>query len=409
MVLFFFSITDAHLWGSIRKKAKTLIPYWQVFLFKFQLFIVYFYGAIAKVESDWFQGFPMRYWLHMVSEKFSNPTLVHLLKQENTAYFICYTGFIFDLLVGFMLFSKRFQRLALLFIFSFHFSNHFLWDIGTFPFVMFFASSIFFAPDWPQKAWEYFEQKPKSVFYAFISGVVLMSGGLYFYNLPVTLVGLLPFVYFLLHCFHFSFFKWLLVPYLSKEENEDKTTSYLPLQKAALTFMILWMSTQILLPFRHWILKGHPSWCGEGHLFAWRMMLVANTDAVKYHLVDNASGEEYPIQLEAYMNFRQFSKLGRTPKTYLHLAHFIRDEAIKGGMKDPIVKMEIWKSVNERTPRLFNDTTLNYAKVPYQSFVAGDWYNDWSPSMDSLEFREEKFIHWTKVIEENNRQEELLQ
>ena len=37
----------------------TTVPRWNVLLLRFQLFIVYFYGAIAKLNPDWLAGEPM--------------------------------------------------------------------------------------------------------------------------------------------------------------------------------------------------------------------------------------------------------------------------------------------------------------------------------------------------------------
>lgn len=402
LMSFLFFITNANLWGSLEKQTAKTVPYWQLLVFKVQLFIVYFYGAIAKISSDWFQGYPMRYWLHLVSYKFEN-WFADVLKEEWFAYFISYSGFFFDLFIGFMLFSVKFQRIAIVFVFMFHLMNHFMWDIGTFPFAMFSASCIFFAPNWPQKAFDYFKSKDKYISLSFFIGLIILAVGTYSYSPKIVLVGGVFWSYFLIRELRLPFFKWILSMHSDKPDYQNINYSF-KYKKLVLSFLGIWFFWQLFFPFRHWVLVGDPSWNGHGHLFAWRMMLISTTDAVKVKLVDPETKAAYQVQLEAYMNFRQFSKLGRTPKTYLHFAHFIRDEAIKGGMKNPIVKMEIWKSVNERTPRLLNDTTLNYAEVPYQSFVMGTWCNDWNPSMDPVEFREDKFIHWEKVINSSTKQ-----
>lgn len=43
--------------------ASRTIPIWTLWLFRFQLGIVYFYGGIAKLNADWLSGQPMRLWL----------------------------------------------------------------------------------------------------------------------------------------------------------------------------------------------------------------------------------------------------------------------------------------------------------------------------------------------------------
>ena len=67
------SMTNADNWLSIknwlqRRKDPQFkaaeIPNWQLFILQFQLFIVYFYGGLAKLNTDWLNAYPPRIWLH---------------------------------------------------------------------------------------------------------------------------------------------------------------------------------------------------------------------------------------------------------------------------------------------------------------------------------------------------------
>ena len=49
-------------WLSRRIKSST-VPFWALFLLQFQIGVVYFFGAVAKMNQDWIHGEPMRYWL----------------------------------------------------------------------------------------------------------------------------------------------------------------------------------------------------------------------------------------------------------------------------------------------------------------------------------------------------------
>ena len=138
---FFLIFIDADRWANINDKKENLVPYWQVLLLRAQLFIVYFYGGIAKMSEDWFSGYPMIYWLKLSAQKFDG-SIHDFLMSQAAVYFVCYTGFLFDLLIGFVLLS-RFRRMAILPVLIFHVSNHFLWNIGTFPFVMIASTFLF--------------------------------------------------------------------------------------------------------------------------------------------------------------------------------------------------------------------------------------------------------------------------
>ena len=69
-----------------------------------QIFIVYFYGGIAKINPDWLRGEPMRHWLQNSSDF---PVVGPFLTTELAAYLFSYGGLLFDLLIGFILLSSK--------------------------------------------------------------------------------------------------------------------------------------------------------------------------------------------------------------------------------------------------------------------------------------------------------------
>lgn len=369
ILLFFFAISHADRWAALRATPPkdTTIPYWQLFLFQSQLFIVYFYGGLAKMQSDWLSGYPMRYWLFDESENAIEP-IAYFFQTEFAAYFMSWSGLLFDLLIGFMLFSSKWRRIAWLPLLFFHVSNHFLWTIGIFPWLMLCLTSIYFAPNWARSAWGELIKSPKVFFYTILKT-------LYYKNL----------------------WKWLFPkgnPSTPSTFSEGKTN------RVVLVGIIVLMGFQAIFPLRHLFYKGDPSWTGEGHLFAWRMMLMEDVGAFKMTVRIPKSGEEFPVSFESYMNFLQFSRISRTPKSILRFAHFIRDEVEqKGGVENPVIKLEIWKSVNERAPQLLNDTTLNYAEVQYAAIGRAIWLTDWSPRQEKPSFSLERFRHWKGFTE----------
>jgi hypothetical protein len=44
-----------------RQKKGSFVPGWTVWLLRFQLAVVFFYGGIAKLNMDWLRGQPMVY------------------------------------------------------------------------------------------------------------------------------------------------------------------------------------------------------------------------------------------------------------------------------------------------------------------------------------------------------------
>ena len=111
-------------------------------MFKLLVFIVYFYGGLAKLNWDWLNGYPLKYWL--TGREDLGPFIQSILEKDFTIYFFSYYGLFFDLVVGFFLFHKKFKYLALVLMIPFHIFNHFLWPIGVFPWLSIFMSILFF-------------------------------------------------------------------------------------------------------------------------------------------------------------------------------------------------------------------------------------------------------------------------
>jgi len=91
--------------------------------------------------------------------------------------------------------------------------------------------------------------------------------------------------------------------------------------------------------------------------------------------------------------------MSRTPKSFLLFAHFLRDEITRETNRKPIIRMEILKSVNERTPILLNDVTLNYAEVEYSAIKRAEWILDWSFQQEAVKFDRNSIGRWTKAVE----------
>ena len=68
------------------------------------LFIVYFCAGIAKINSDWLlEAQPLKTWL---PGKYDLPLVGEYLSQNWTYYFMSWGGMIYDIIIGFLLFSK---------------------------------------------------------------------------------------------------------------------------------------------------------------------------------------------------------------------------------------------------------------------------------------------------------------
>jgi vitamin K-dependent gamma-carboxylase len=125
---------DARLWPGIRSDH---VPRWSLLLLQFQVGVAYVYGGLAKLNTDWFQGEPVRIWLGGFGEV--------------AVYFIAYAGLLFDLTVVPLLCWRKTRPWAFAAAVVFHLANSQLFNIGVFPWFMLGATTLFLAPDWPRR------------------------------------------------------------------------------------------------------------------------------------------------------------------------------------------------------------------------------------------------------------------
>ena len=152
-------------WLARGQNLPRTVPYWTLFLLRGQLVIAYFYAGVAKLNADWLlDAVPVRWYLqraHVTApyEPFLTSGQIELVKgilhSAQFAYFISYTGVIFDLAVGLLLLVRRTRIFGIILMVLFHATNHFLIfdDIDWFPLIGATTALIFLDADWPERLW----------------------------------------------------------------------------------------------------------------------------------------------------------------------------------------------------------------------------------------------------------------
>ncbi len=145
-----FVVTDSGRWASLDSRLwprPAIIPAWQLDLFRFQLIVVYFYGALAKLNPDWLRGIPVKYWL---AERAASRG-VEFLAWPMTTTVVTYAGILIDLLAPFLVLWRPTRWAGLALLIGFHLSNNYLFSIGIFPWLMLGALVLLLEPDAPRR------------------------------------------------------------------------------------------------------------------------------------------------------------------------------------------------------------------------------------------------------------------
>jgi hypothetical protein len=280
--------------------ASPYLPAWSLWLLRFQLGIVYFYGGVAKLDADWLRGQPMRLWLEKLSPY---PVIGAYFTEEWGVQIFVWGGLLLDLLAVPLLLWRRTRLLTFGVIILFHVMNSTLFHIGVFPWLMIAATTIFFPPDWPRRL----VRMPKPVI-----------GG---FTPPAR--------------------RW------------DWR------RKLGAAVLGAYVVLQLLIPLRHHLYRGPASWTERGHFFSWRMMLRDKHGAVRFHARNPQTGREGLVDLRPYLTPVQIPKMTRDPEHILQLAHFLAEDFRRQGLGDTEIRVTALVSLNGRKPQLLIDPEVD--------------------------------------------------
>jgi hypothetical protein len=241
------------------------IPFWPILLLRGQLIVTYFYAGVAKLNQDWIlDAAPVRWFLREPGvlgpyKRFFSDAHFQAIKgfieSDGLAYFLSYTGLIFDLAVGFLFIFRRTRILALVLMLMFHATNHLLIfdDIEWFPLVGAWTALIFLYPDWPLRFWAWI----KKPFIQAPDWKWFWSG---FFLAPVVGGSL----------------GWSFKP-------TSPSSSAIPARANSLVTKLVcaWLVVQVLLPLRRFMVPADTRITYEGMSFSWRLKTEARRSV--YH------------------------------------------------------------------------------------------------------------------------------
>lgn len=305
------------------------VPAWTLWTLRAQLEIILVYAGIVKINYDWLHLEPLASWLGKYPEF---PLLGDLFLQEWSVAVAAY-GVIALHLIGAPLLLWRKTRLPVFCIYaSFHILNHFVFNIGIFPWFTLFASLLFFAPNWPEQLW------------------LRLTGA------ATAGVRETP------------------TPVLAPQKNATR--------QAVLLFLVVWIGIQLLFPLRHWLYPGNVSWTEQGHRFSWQMKLRQKTAKAQFFVKDPHTQQQYTIDPQVILSRRQYRKMATRPDMILQFAHYLRDTwAVQQGIADAQVYAEVYARLNGRKPALLIDPNRDLASVE-RNLLAADWILPLNPSAE---------------------------
>ncbi|MFT4033401.1 MAG: HTTM domain-containing protein, partial [Siphonobacter sp.] len=202
------------------------MPNWIRLLFMFQVSVMYFFAAVAKLYPGWMSGdFLSLRFIHTANwleYQIGLKGLAEFFREKWFAATIARLGFLFDLLIVPLLLLRHTRKVALFALLIFHLFNSLSLNIGVFPYVALALTVFFFPPETIRN--QFFATHPKYT-------------------------------------------------------NANQSTQYKTLITTILVVYSVW---QLYLPLRHWLIPGEVLWTEEGHRMSWRMMLRSRQGTIDY-------------------------------------------------------------------------------------------------------------------------------
>ena len=355
---------DARFDSSIRSETA---PAWALWLLRFQVGVPYFFGGLAKLNSDWLHGSPMRYWL---ASRDDFPIIGQTFHHPFTAYFFSYSGLLIDLLAVPLLLWRRTRLAMFVVLVAFHFTNTRLFNIGIFPWTMTAATTIFLPPDWPRRLVGDLKKLSGRSIAAFLGaalGAVMAAAFRGEWTFVPSSVGALAGMV----------IAWSLVPAM----HDARDVGGPALQEAtrsrgarvATAAVLLWMTIQVAIPLRHYLIPGVVHWTEEGHRFSWHMKLRGKDGQLTYFVKNPESGALRTIDPGTRLEDWQLRKMSTRPYMIRQYAQHLAREAVEGGWPGAEVYVRSRVRLNGRRPQVMIDPEANLAEVDMLYMSHNEW------------------------------------
>ena len=311
------------VWSLRRGTRSNWIPRWSLLGLVMMTEIVLLYAGLVKINSDWLQGWPLKFWF--ASRDGDYPLLGSLLTNPDFAVFSAWFSMLLHLLGAPLLFFKRTRLIVFSLYAIFHVSNALIFSIGIFPWLTLCATTLFFAPDWPRR--------------------------------------------------------WLQLLAVNSQPGPRPSQVELSRDKPVLLLFGIFLGYNILMPMRPLIYPGKVAWTEEGHRFSWRMKLRDKEARIEFQVRDPDTGKHWQVNPAIWLTRRQFEKMPNRPDMILQFAHHLDTVwQDKYQVRAPVVTAQSLCSLNFRKPQYLLDRQRDLSTVP-RSLKPADWILPLEPSL----------------------------
>lgn len=294
--------------------ARSHVPALWLWLFRFQIGVVYTFAGLAKANADWLvHAQPLRIWL---ASRTGMPILGRLFTWSYAPIVMSWTGFLFDTCVLWLLLFRRLRVPAFVVLIAFHVVTRLLFPIGMFPVIMVTSALVFFPPDWPRRI-----PLVRRLFSPLPSDVATRppANGSVRHAIPMSRV-------------------WIL---------------------AAAAYAIV----QVVVPLRFLAYGDDVRWHEQGMRFSWRVMVREKNGSTTLVVRRKTDGRVWHVSPHRFLTRLQEREMAGQPDLILQLAHAVREDFDQRGLGPVEVHADAWASLNGRRLAPLIDPDVDLASV----------------------------------------------
>ncbi len=283
-----------------------------LWIFRFQLALVYFYAGVAKIDADWVSGRTLSV---MVPAARLDALSSRFLSSQGVSVAMSWIGLAFDLLVAPGLLWRRTRTFALVALVLFHLHNALTFRLVHLPWAMLFLSTVFLEPSWPRKLLRF---------------------------VPIR--------------------------------QTPPASSLPPLRPSrwALLAALVYCTCQTAVPLRKWLYAGNAYFTECGFPFSWAMRSRVKNATTELLVIDKQTGQRELIPLGKGMQPMQAGRAQGDPHAIWLLSQRLSQRARKEGRSIAVYARSV-VSLNGSVPTVFVACDVDLTQQTFPLFGVPSW------------------------------------
>jgi hypothetical protein len=116
------------------------------------------------------------------------------------------------------------------------------------------------------------------------------------------------------------------------------------------------------MPLRHWLYPGDVYWTEQGFRFSWNVMLMEKNGSADFHVTEPSTGKHWDVSSTQYLTRYQAKMMASQPDMIVDFAQLVARDFAQRGVRDPLVTVDAFASLNGRRMARLVDPTVDLAQ-----------------------------------------------